>query len=262
MRRKSFLQSMESRPAKPEPTSLEWRIFVPCHPFPELSSSVASPEADRILHDILSTITSLRPPGVSSESRIDTYIIAERYFGLKFREGEKLELKTRLQGSDDLGIEEYRKVKYGKKDIKRYEDEIVEELNYCGHTRDGIHRVILQNQHSLDIKKTRVNVQLGNVYVEVANIEFVLPCEAPKHWMSLAVEAKSKVDITSFVASNILIRRLLASINTYIQIAKQNTAQAMTLPILGGYPSFVFYVAGGCDAGLAQDSFAPLIGNR
>eukprot|EP01031_Cornospumella_fuschlensis_P028835 gene28836-34803_t len=253
---------MEARPSKPEPTSLEWRIFVPCHPFPELCSHLPSPEADRILHDVLSTITSLRPPGLSSETRIDTYIVAERYFGLKFREGEKLELKTRLQSSDDLGIEEYRKVKYGKKDIKRYEDEIMQELNFCGHTRDAVHRVILQAQRSLDIKKSRVNVQVGNVYVEVANIEFVLPCEAPKHWMSLAIEAQSKVDITSFVASNVLIRRLLASINTYIQIAKQNSTQPMTLPILGGYPSFVFYVSNGCDRGLAEDSFASLIGKR
>ncbi|RYY87352.1 hypothetical protein EON63_04140 [archaeon] len=256
------MQSTESKSSKPEPTSLEWRIFVPCHPFPELSSHVPSPEADRIFHDILSTITSLKPAAAFSETRTDTYIIAERYFGLKFREGEKLELKTRLHRSDDLGIEEYRKVKYGKKDIKKYEDEIIQELNYCGYTHDAIHRVILQTQRSLDIKKSRVNVQLGNVYVEVANIEFVLPCEAPKHWLSLAIEAHSKVDINSFVASNILIRRLLASINTYIHIARQNPAQPMTLPILGGYPSFVFYVSAGCDRELALDSFATLIGNR
>jgi hypothetical protein len=116
-RRKSVLERIETRlTTRPQPTSLEWRIFVPCHPFRELSKQSSSREIDAILHDILNTITSLSPTGVSSETRIDTYIIGEKYFGLKFREGGKLELKTRLHGSDDLGIEEYRKTKYGKKE--------------------------------------------------------------------------------------------------------------------------------------------------
>lgn len=236
---------------------MEWRIFVPCTPFSEMERRCAVSEVHATLTDIINTLYSLRPTGEPRESRSDTYIVCKKHFGLKYRAGEKLELKTLVQ-ANDLGVEEYVKVKFGKKGIKKYEDEIVEELRRHGHMNDMLHRALIHAEQTCEVAKSRTNVPIGTVCLEIADIELVVPCNAPKHWCSIALEASSAMEIQSFVASNMLLRRLLAGIQSYLNLAAAHPEHALILPVLGGYPLFVEYVSNECDQTLARESFGKI----
>jgi hypothetical protein len=55
----------------------------------------------------------------------DVYLIGGAHFGIKFRAGKKLELKMRRQKLD-FSIEHWKKVKFGKKKISHYKDDILD----------------------------------------------------------------------------------------------------------------------------------------
>lgn len=243
------------------PGNMEWRIFVPCRLSSEMEKTPSlqphSPEAEILLTDILTTIYAMRPTGVPIEKRSDVYIVGNKFFGLKYRSSEKLELKT-LQRSTDLGIEEYKKLKFGKKSLKKYEEDILEELHRYGYHDDVLYRSLLQAGQTIEVNKTRCNIVLGAITLEVVDIELVIPCNAPRHWCSIAVEAETAMDIQSFVASNALLRRVLADIQSLIHLSECHNELSVVLPILGGYPIFVQYVHGDCNQTLAKETFTSL----
>jgi hypothetical protein len=238
---------------------MEWRIFIPCHSVRDTREEFqVSSAAVALLHDVLATLNALRPAGVPVETRTDNYIVGMKYFGLKFRHGDKLELKTMLESSN-IGVERYKKIKFGKK-LKKYEEDIIQELSRCGHTNENLHRSLLHAAQSIEIKKSRVVGHFGHVSLEVVDLEFLMPCNAPKHWCSIAVESDNIVAINSFVASNALIRRLIGSIGSYVHIYK-HSEQPLVLPLLGGYPTFVLYVSKGCEKVMALETLSPLLSN-
>jgi len=215
------------------------------------------PDLEALLSAIVSTIYSLRPHS-EVEKRTDAYLVGGKHFGLKLRNGEKLELKT-LVNTSDLGVEQYVKVKFGKKGIKHYEDEILEELRRHGHHQDQLNRSILHHSVLIEVGKARTNTVIGNVVVEVADLELIAPCNAPKHWCSIAVESDNLVDIQSFVASNGLIRRILHDINAFNHKADAIPDHHIAYPLIGGYPAWIEYISKECDRSMGRESFASVL---
>jgi hypothetical protein len=228
-RRSSILDRLETN--RDFKITLEWRLFIPCYPLSDPSKTL-SPAIHAALVDILSVFNTFRTSGKDSETRTDSYIIGNSDFGLKFRNGEKVELKI-LQHRNDLGVEAYRKLKFGKK-LKKYEEEIIEELHKSGHFEDHYYRDCMHNEHVIEVNKSRVTVEISNIIkVEICDLDLALPCNASKHWVSLAIEADKEVELDAFIASNGLLRRLIAAIHTYITLVQQarknnNTATATT----------------------------------
>lgn len=232
---------------------MEWRIFVPCKPSGDEDATPSTPTINAIVEDMVRVIYSLRPRG-EVEERTDTYIVGKKTFGLKFRKEVKLELK-KLISCSDLGVEEYKKIKYGKKGLKKYEEDIIEEICGIGHQDEGTIRRLLQQQQQLQIFKSRTITYIGSITLEVVDLELVAPCSLPKHWCSLAIESEKALDIQSFVASNALVRRLLAGVNSYIAQAQLTGSDHYIFPLLGGYPGWILYIHERCDPSIAKDSF-------
>lgn len=237
---------------------MEWRIFVPCKITGEMGKASSLPLVEARLEEIVHTLYSLRPISEVEERR-DTYLVGNKLFGLKLRSGEKWELKTLLPMVNDIGVERYTKVKLGKKKLSHYESEILDHLRRHGHHQDHDHRDIIQRGDFLEVKKARTAAMFGNVCVEVADLELITPCNVSKHWCSLSVESIDLVDIQSFVASNILIRRLLHGVAALFQSAESHLDHPIAFPILGGYPAWIEYCAKSCPSSVAKASFEPAL---
>lgn len=175
---------------------------------------------------------------IGTEDRTDTYLIGQSYFGLKCRNGKKIELKVRLkptensvnQTSDDsvftnltknffqsIGgtessssmasfqhhpthfIEEYKKFKLGKKDISLYKTELLQILSNFGYESDFDSNAKLIDERILvDIMKSRKNNYIGDICYEYCDLDISVENHVRRKWISVAVEGTHS-DIGGFL---------------------------------------------------------------
>lgn len=157
-----------------------------------------------------------------SEARNDIYIVGSPRWGAKYRAGKKLEVKFRTRTL--RGIEEYRKVKFGKKSIDHYVTEILMQLDAFGiRGSDDEERLVANEQ--ITLQKLRKAAFLDSTSVEICYITV-----DGQEWVSVAVEGAVE-DIQRVLRSE-RFRCLWVGVMDALRADKQNV-------VLGGYPSFV-----------------------
>lgn len=226
---------------------MEFRVF-----FPVLNRAINLPWlAPADLNKFVDAVENIAVNSAQlPEVRMDSYFLGKPYFGLKYRHGEKLEIKVRDKNIVH-GIEKWAKTKLGKKGIDHYKEDIHELLSSCGYHVD-VGDPDLSFQHQVAVQKSRHCFVFGDVMLELCQLE--VPREQPdyngpityENWLSVAVEG-SQPAIEAFLASKedpMNFKASIRSIGVILAPSLEHAAAAGVVPVVSGYPMFVRYLAG------------------
>lgn len=213
---------------------MEWRVFVPV---------VVDDGCENLCKEV---IESLVPPENPQEDRSDEYFVTSNDFGLKFRNGEKLELKVRTMYDGHFGIECYSKFKLGKKKLSKQIDNICQILAEHEHVQSQLYAQILSDPKSIVISKSRRcrydivnNVAIEVCYIDVEegkNVDLL----GPKKWISVSLESDSSDVIQQYLESTPSGMALTDILRRTIDAACQSGA---LLPCVSGYPGWIKFLS-------------------
>jgi hypothetical protein len=149
-------------------------------------------------------------------------------------------MKCRTALSNDLpGLEQWTKIKFGKKDIGHYSEDILNTLREIGILQEGDNRV-LDDRQFINVKKRRCCQFIGDVSYEICEIETSSPgdlnCNQQK-WISVACEGDIN-GISKFLTSEHAYP-LWACLKAYISIGNENLISDLSFPIFSGYPGWI-----------------------
>jgi hypothetical protein len=215
----------------------EWRVFIPLNP---------SSGADDCVRSCQEVIESFVPSSHPQESRSDEYIITCEEFGLKYRNGEKLELKVRTHHNQDYGIECFSKVKFGKKKLTSKQTEnIFAVLQEHGHSQTQHYTNMLIDPKSIVISKSRRSNydEISGMAIEVCYIivQEVRGTEltVPREWISLSLESHDPALIEQYLTSNSLGTHLTRSLRNLVE-------SGQITPCVIGYPGWIKHLSNWC----------------
>jgi hypothetical protein len=228
------------------PAQMEFRIF-----FPVLSAEDTQwlPEASvRRYNEALGRLDL--PSAMGTEERSDQYIVGPAFMGLKYRHGDRLELKVRDSAVN--GIERWTKAKLGRDHPRKYLQEISTMLSRFGHSIDV---TCLDLDAHLELKKTRRNASVDmSLDYEACHLELhpdsvvrvATKGSSRRLWFTLAVEGYRAPDIETFLSSSRSqpLRAALSCANEVLLTAKPEAAARRCIPVVSGYPLFVRYLSG------------------
>lgn len=228
------------------PNQMEFRIF-----FPVLQPRDCDWLPEQSIRDYNLALNSLDlPVNVQNEVRSDQYFVTPSHVGLKFRHGEKLEIKIRDKVVD--GIERWSKAKLGKDVPSAYRREIAGLLRHFGHSEDVAD---LSFDKLIELKKSRRNVLITNwLSYEACHLELpqTTPTDGERAWFSVAIEG-DHTDITAHISSpekSERFRSALRCIHNVLEPAFTEAATRKCIPVVSGYPLFVRYIT---DAATAEE---------
>jgi hypothetical protein len=225
---------------------MEFRIFFPI--VEEFDRTWMDPiAADKYVN----ALGAIPFDSASEPVRTDSYFVTRPFFGLKYRSGEKLELKIRDKAVIN-GIEKWKKSKLGKKEFARYRGDILENLQNAGYTELLLEDPSLSGEKYVALKKTRKNAYFGEVVTEVCNLEVI--AEESKvdsslqrrKWLSVAVEGNTD-EIQEFLKHPDDPLRIVAALKSVHDALSPNFKEAAAhgfLPVVSGYPLFVHCISG------------------
>lgn len=192
------------------------------------------------------------------ETRTDTYVNDESsllaHYGLKYRSEAKLELKVlrHREIHQHYFVETWMKMKYGKKGLDHHKERILQDISQSPYhtsstTSSSESSNLLESTSNVTIKKTRVNLLMGSVMMEICALENEPPpsiaSRINRNWISICIEGADLASLKSYLISsphlvsmwnmlkylsdlkNILGTRLLCDLVFY--------------PVLGGYPTWI-----------------------
>lgn len=199
-------------------------------------------------HEFLDTINQLIQHN-SNESREDSYLVTSPHYGIKYRgAGSKLELKMRLNANEEFGIENYCKVKLGKKELLKQADKILDLLrqNRIPVSAEQVRSVIDRQQFVTLTKQRRNAVLPGNeqLWVELCFIRISDGSERTglgQDWVSLAVEGDTEAEIISALLDHPALGKAFAALRDIILLLGKDSGFQ---PIVSGYPYWTQYIAG------------------
>jgi hypothetical protein len=231
--------------------AFEFRVFIPLLDFSDQQwiSDASKSNYNASLEHLVSIFTSSEqePP------RRDNYFVGKNYFGLKFRNEGKLELKVKW-GPQHPFIERWVKEKYGKKGLAHYKPKILAKLESLGHRDHSMNESILHSDSQVIVEKVRNKSITDGVITEICRIKVEKDAADGSHlrpyWMSFAIETENIDQLLLFLESQD--KKLWESVASCRDIFRSNDSarQYSFVPVVAGYPSFVQLVAGA----IADDS--------
>ena len=212
---------------------MEFRIFLPQLRREELKLSPLYSEYERVLSSLMAAFGSLN--GSIPENREDTYLIGGCHFGVKNRAGKKLEIKIRT-AKLNFNVEQWKKVKLGKKTVSHYKDEILDLISQDSDQQLPEDAQYIMAEKFLKVQKSRRTKLLGDISKEICHIS--IP-ENDRLWISFAIEG-SLDGIHNFLCARAEIYH-----DSYLLIEALRIAAAIAridsnfLPVVAGYPTWV-----------------------
>eukprot|EP00601_Ochromonadales_sp_CCMP2298_P011637 CAMPEP_0173266138 /NCGR_PEP_ID=MMETSP1142-20121109/28990_1 /TAXON_ID=483371 /ORGANISM="non described non described, Strain CCMP2298" /LENGTH=239 /DNA_ID=CAMNT_0014202007 /DNA_START=62 /DNA_END=781 /DNA_ORIENTATION=+ len=180
---------------------MEFRIF-----FPLIS------DADRewlSLQEIDTYTEALQIMTIDSnaevEKRVDSYFVTNHLYGLKYRQGKKLELKVQQREKVHAVFEVWNKTKLGKKAASHYRAEIHAAVS-AQHPEFAIDDPSLAFEHRIDIGKERarttVTQEVGGASLKYELTKILVnPPTNRRHWLSVVVEGDVGEVVRPFLKS-------------------------------------------------------------
>lgn len=222
---------------------MEFRFFLPrLLPSEDSAISLLHQKYNAILSSLLADFHD--GSGSLPEKREDIYLIGNAHFGAKFRAGKKLEIKIR-QKKLDLNIEQWKKFKFGKKNVSHYKDDIIQLIaeEADQHLPDDVK--LIEAEKFLNVQKVR-KIQLSDeISKELCTIS---SSGDSRQWVSVAIEG-SLEDIRLFLNSQKSETRrdvvlMLEALQTAVEIARsdsfsQDAVVTTFIPVVSGYPTWV-----------------------
>jgi hypothetical protein len=222
---------------------MEFRFFLPrLLPSEDSAISILHQKYNTILSSLLADFHD--GSGSLPEKREDVYLIGNAHFGAKFRAGKKLEVKIR-QKKLDLNVEQWKKFKFGKKNVSHYKDDIIQLITEEAdqHLPDDVK--LIEAEKFLNVQKVRKIQLTDEVSKELCTIS---SSGDSRQWVSVAVEG-SLEDIRLFLnnkksGSRRDVILMLEALQTAVEIARSDSfshdAVVTTfIPVVAGYPTWV-----------------------
>lgn len=171
----------------------------------------------------------------AADVRTDSYFVTEAHYGLKHRNGEKLELKVRDREYES-GIEFWTKSELASEGIESCKEEIATIL--CGSGYPTLAET-LTIRDSVPLTKAVCKMEFEKVKFEVTRIDVEDSGAAVHHkkWVSMVIEGKKSKHVTKFLASEPAAENLRRAIKVTDEVGG-------VLPVVSGYPLFVRHLAG------------------
>lgn len=222
---------------------MEFRFFLPrLLPCEDSATSILHLKYNSILSSLLADFYD--GSGSLPETREDVYLIGNAHFGAKFRAGKKLEVKIR-QKKLDLNIEQWKKFKFGKKNVSNYKEDIIQLIidEADQHLPDDIK--LIEAEKFLNVQKVRKIQLTDEVSKELCTIT---SSGDSRQWVSVAIEG-SLEDIRTFLNNKKSGSRpdlflMLEALQTAVEIARsdafsQDAVVTTFIPVVSGYPTWV-----------------------
>jgi hypothetical protein len=189
----------------------------------------------------------------AEQPRTDSYFVTETHFGLKHRNGEKLELKVREKGYE-RGIEFWTKTELASEGIESCKEEIASILTESGYPTFA---ETLTIRDSVPLTKKVCKMEFEKVKFEVTGIDVGESGTAVHHkkWVSMVIEGKKSKHVTRFLTSEPAAENLRAAIKVTDEVGG-------VLPVVSGYPLFVRHLAGAAtavEAGELHDTWRTVV---
>jgi hypothetical protein len=232
----------------------EFRIFVP----QLIGSDVEwlGPEAFeeyRQLYDIVAaTIDGPQDVGGGGADRTDVYVIGKPYYGLKFRNEEKLEIKVRVWGgtTDEYCIESWEKSKIKQIGSKRAQ-EIAAAITSGGGSVDAgemaYFETLADPANLISVEKQIDKSLSGSCVLEKDLLRPTTNLGAQRKWISVCVESSKEGIVRSLQTLSGEWRAVWISLLQMAEIVSRNlpfAAQHCCLLVFGGYPSWIYAIGG------------------
>jgi hypothetical protein len=168
------------------------------------------------------------------DDRTDSYFVTEAHYGLKHRDGEKLELKVRDKEYQS-GIEFWTKTELASEG-ESCKEELASILSASGYPTVAEN---LNITDSVPLTKAVCKMEFEKVKYEVTRIsvEDIDAVVQHKKWVSMVIEGKKSKHVTKFLTSEPAAENLRHAIRVTDEVGE-------VLPIVSGYPMFVRHLAG------------------
>lgn len=186
-----------------------------------------------------------------TEIRDDTYLIGRSYFGLKYRDDQKLEMKVKTENKP-IWMEKWSKVRFGKKLIGHYKQDIMSYLQDVGHKDPSNEKFIDEPQFLTVHKKrdtapeNRVSVEIGQLTVSKEQVNFKGEVKR-REWLTVSVEGDSAA-IEGFVwqhhkADGDSVWNILQLGKDIYEQHNDHALEHSFVPVVSGYPLWIELVA-------------------
>mmetsp|Transcript_20296 Transcript_20296/g.19604 ORF Transcript_20296/g.19604 Transcript_20296/m.19604 type:complete len:295 (+) Transcript_20296:233-1117(+) len=224
---------------------MEFRIFLPRLSEEDYERTEIRPlvlKYGDIISSVIAAFGGLNAP--FPDKREDVYLIGGAHFGIKFRAGKKLELKMRRQKLD-FSIEHWKKVKFGKKKISHYKNDILDLIEKECDQQMAEDVKMIEDEKFIGISKAR-RIQISG---EISNEICLISTDSnARKWISIAIEG-SLIEIQNYLHSKSYeLNLILEALYHALEIVKIDIDMAIInsrvfIPVLGGYPTWVRVVA-------------------
>lgn len=224
----------------------EFRVFLPVlqESDDEWLSVESKAEYIQEMQHFIDMIASLQ------DSRRDEYLVGSSFFGAKYRNMGKLEVKVKGGGIAHPFIENWVKEKYGKKGLAHYKPKILAVLRAHGHIDEAKNDRALTTERLILVEKARSKTDLIDgpsleicaIKVESDNIQL-----KRARWISFALEMEALDSLEIYIASHAAEPTYWKALNNCVKIFGSNKELAKHhcfIPIIAGYPSFIQVLGG------------------
>ena len=243
--------------------SMEFRVFFPVlQPNEVVAVAEVSTELARYIETLQSLRNVVSTP--TEENRTDDYFVCTSNYGIKYRAGNKIELKVRRKDSTHLGLEHWEKIKLGKKTPEHYAQDMMDFVRRGGH--DDISINFLREQllsPPVAVSKCRRREYESNALLcEITEVKTAVDVSMPttggtnsfcsagtrNHWLSFCLEGPldklSEAILTEpkFLLVRVLLRQLDVLLSDPVTAAQ--LIPLGVVPIISGYPLWLRAVSG------------------
>lgn len=167
------------------------------------------------------------------DERKDEYFVTPIHFGLKHRNGEKLELKIRARETES-GLEFWAKHELSHSDVSVCGEEIAELLSAAGHPTSAND---LNIGETVTLAKSVSKRKIDKVNFEITTICVQHPGAVHRDWISVVVEGKKAENVQNFLATAVEADGVRAALRIIQEVVGVK-------PLVGGYPAFIRHVVG------------------
>lgn len=234
---------------------MEFRIFFPIYksvPFEstDINETTTLNSYDLAIQELVQMFAVAES---DMEVRTDNYLVGNDYFGVKYRDKKKLELKIRTEVID-LVIEKWTKKKLGKDKFSRYKESIINYLFENGINCSSYDISCIEKGSFIEVKKARSTVlRQSSDYFASMEICFLTTSSSPSSstydWMSIACEGDIE-SIKRCIISDRILEKALSILDMSFAIATALAGRGIGInrhryPVISGYPAWIRIISKG-----------------
>eukprot|EP01038_Epipyxis_sp_PR26KG_P005337 gene5337-7406_t len=220
---------------------VEMRIFIP---FPKEEDREWMNPMDKTSYDasFLYLLSIHNNNSHRCEVRTDDYVCGSAYYGLKVRNGKKLELKVRVNGHDFKShMETWKKYKLSKKKVHKCKDEILGILVNHGYDDVNLETSVLDKCLFLPVQKSRFCWMERDISAEICRIQVPISTCHRQEWLSIAIEGTPD-KVLEYILYKHHTSNFWNAIKICLNVSKADldaSHRTMFIPIVSGYPQWV-----------------------